>query len=136
MMGCTLTQFCERIGRGIDAVGVIAIVWRGEETDTEVGMSFNPGFRIADLTDGFHQLGGQIIEGKFPVEVNKSAQMIATATGSDYVVLVGIYPNGGVRVMHNQPYPGEGPIKRLGVEPHGLAGALLREIASQVQRFN
>lgn len=135
MMGCTLTGACEQIGKGVGAIGVIAIIWR-EEQDVEVGMSFNPGYRIADLVEGFQRLGGKIIEGTVSVPEDKAAAMIARAVDSNYVVLVVIALDGAVRISHNAPFPMEGKINRLGVQPHGMAGALLREIASQVQRFN
>jgi hypothetical protein len=136
MMGCTLTDACERLGRARNAIGVIAIVWRGDEAETEVGMSFNPGYRIKDLVDGFHRLGGKIIEGQYAVPQDRAVELIAKAVESEYVVLVMIEADGSVRIAHNQPFRLEGKIKRLGVEPHGMAGALLREIASQIQSFN
>ena len=107
-LGGDLVYGCKRLAQGLDAVGAIAVLYRGTNEHTEIGMSFAPELEI-DATV-FRQLTDAILNNTYSASITRphgACLMLAEATDADCVVLFLIKRDGAVNIIVSQPSSNE-----------------------------
>ena len=105
-LGGDLKYGCERLAKGLGAVGAVVVLYRGMKEETEIGMSFAPGFKISATV--FRQLTDEILKDTYSVSIdspNRACVMLAEQTCAECVILFLIEKDGAVRVAVNQSRP-------------------------------
>lgn len=107
-LGGDLTSGCRRLAEGLGAVGVVAILYRGQSEQAEVGMTFAPGLQIDAAA--FHKLTDEILKNTYALSTatpNRGCVMLAEATGAECVILFIIEKDGAMLVSVSQPKSNE-----------------------------
>src|ERR1035441_5650331 len=98
-LGGDLDYACQRLGKGLDAIGVVAVLYRGMNEEAEMCITFAPGVKIKP--EEFRKLTNEILENTYSTSIakaNKACMMLAEATNSECVILFLIKKDGTVLV--------------------------------------
>src|SRR5436190_16238997 len=107
-LGGNLTYACQRLAEGINAIGVVAVLYRGKTTEAEIAMTFARELKI-DAED-FRKLTGTILENSYAASLSiadRPCEMLAEATGSECVMLFVIRKDGAIQVKVSKPQSNE-----------------------------
>jgi hypothetical protein len=107
-LGGDLDSACQRLGKGLDAIGVVAVLYRGMNEKAEMCITFAPGVNIKP--EEFRKLMNAILEDTYSTSIaktNKGCVMLAEATNSECVILFVIKKDGSVLVNVSEPKPNE-----------------------------
>ena len=103
-LGGDLAYACERLGKGLGALGVIIILYRGEGRQTEIALSFAPSFETDSAE--FERLTTHILADVYSTNISKSdkaCEMLCKATAAECVIVFIINHDGPVRVGVSEP---------------------------------
>lgn len=103
-MGCGLTVACQRLAEGMNALGVIVILYRGEKEMVETGVAFANGINFEPAE--FRRLTNEILDGSFSTSISvadRACGMLADATDAECVIMFVIGKDGFVQTRVNRP---------------------------------
>jgi hypothetical protein len=106
--GGDLRYACQRLAEGLDASGVVIVLYRGEREEAEIGMTFGPGLEIDAA--GFCALADDLLENAYSASLSaadRACVMLAEATDAKCAILFIINKEGGIRVSVSAPQSGE-----------------------------
>ena len=94
----------QKLAEGIGALGIIAILYKGMEAQTETVIVLAKDLKIK--SKDFRALAQKILDGchsKNFCAADKACGMLAAATDSEWVILFAIHKDGAVNVTASQP---------------------------------
>ena len=103
-IGGDITFASQRLAAGFDALGVIAILYRGKNELAEIGINLAPNLKFG--ASEFKGLTQKILEDCYSESIqtpNRGCQMLSGATGAEDVILFVIRDDGAVTISVSRP---------------------------------